>query len=88
MGRPVSDVDDAIERAEDRDDQLIYTDWVVLADEVRRLREQVSAVEALTGGPFSDGYRPYAMNIDGEVILAVGLDDIRAALASGGEVQP
>lgn len=56
--------------------------------EVDRLRAQVAAVEALTGGPFSDGYRPYAMSIDGEVVLAVGLDDLRAALASGDEVQP
>lgn len=53
-----------------------------LLAEVDRLRAQVAAVEALTGGPFSDGYRPYALNIDGEVVLAVGLDDLRAALAA------
>jgi hypothetical protein len=51
-----------------------------LLAEVDRLRAQVAAVEALTGGPFSDGYLPYAMEVNGEVVLGVGLDDLRAAL--------
>lgn len=44
------------------------------------LRAQVDRVKALSGGPFGDGCQPYAVEVDGEVILAVGLDDLRAAL--------
>lgn len=49
--------------------------------EIQRLRAIIDRVYALTGGPFSDGYRPYAVKIDDEVILAVGLDDLRGALS-------
>lgn len=55
-------------------------DEEVIKAELDRLRAQVAAVEALTGGPFSDGYRPYAMEVNGEVVLGVGLDDLRTAL--------
>jgi hypothetical protein len=39
-------------------------------------------VEALVEGPTSDGCRPYALEIDGEINLVVLLDDLRAALAN------
>ena len=52
-----------------------------LVNALRDAHAKIARVETLTEGPFSDGYRPYAMNIDGEVMLAVGLDDLRAALA-------
>jgi hypothetical protein len=68
------------------DKERAFDRW--LAGHDRELREHLAAerargerVRALTGGPFSDGYRPYAVEVDGEVILAVGLDDLRAALA-------
>lgn len=46
--------------------------------EIRRLERVISQVKALVD-PLGD-YRPYAVSIDGDVILAVAIDDLRNAL--------
>ncbi len=47
---------------------------------VAALTAMVDRVRALADGPTSNRYRPYAVGVDGDVHLAVLLDDLRDAL--------
>lgn len=51
-----------------------------MAQRVESLSATVDRVRSLAEGPTSDRYRPYAVEVDGEVHLAVLLDNVRAAL--------
>lgn len=66
--------------------------WCPTHPDVEHIKTEVAArlaaVEALANGPAGDGYRPYAVSIGAETHLAVLLDDLRAALATGTTTNP
>lgn len=68
-------------RTEALDRMLLQRDEAVAA--FKRERARVNRAEALACGP-GEGMQPYAVDLDGEVHLAVLLDDLRTALADEG----
>jgi hypothetical protein len=57
--------------------------WTVEQRIIADLWEAQEAVRELTGGPFSEGYWPYAVELEDGGHFAVLLDDLRDALDGG-----